>query len=90
MPPSQEAAVNGIKVAAVMCQHPLDEFARNLKKFEGLGVENGGKMGKRDMMRLWVKKLQWGFLMEEEVSKLRAYFASHVVSLNMRLMTEGL
>ena len=32
---SQEAANNGIKVAALMCQYPLDDFSAKLKKFEG-------------------------------------------------------
>ncbi len=36
--PSQEPAVNGIKVAALMCQYPLDEFAGKLKQFESLGL----------------------------------------------------
>ena len=88
--PGQEAAINGIKVAALMCQHPLDEFSRKLKKFEGLGINNGGKLRKTEMMRLWRRKLQWGFSMEEEATKLRAYLAAHVGSLNMRLIAEGL
>lgn len=89
-PLSQQAAVNGVKVAALMCQHPLDEFAGKLKKFESLGLDYGGKMGKRDKMKIWGKKVQWGFSMEEEVTKLRAYLVAHVGSLNMRLITLGL
>lgn len=89
-PPSQQVAVNGIKVAALMCQHPLDEFAQKLRKYESLGVNNGGKLGKRDMVKIWGKKVQWGFSMEEEVAKLRAYLMAHVGSLNMRLITQGL
>jgi hypothetical protein len=88
--PDQEAAVNGVKVAALMCQHPLDEFAWKLKKFGSLGVDNGGKLGKRDMIKMWGRKVQWGFSMEEEATKLRAYLAAHVGSLNMRLTTQGL
>jgi len=84
--PSQEAAVNGIKVAALMCQHPLDEFARKLKNFEALGMNNGGKLRKTETMRLWRRKLQWGFSMEEEATKVRVYLAAHVGSLNMRLI----
>src|SRR6266498_2213227 len=76
-PPSQQAAVNGIRVAALMCQHPLDEFSRKLKKFDGLGVDKGEKLGKMEMLKLWRRKLQWGFSMDEEVGKLRAYLAAH-------------
>ena len=89
-PPSQEAAVNGIKVAALMCQHPLDEFAAKLRKFEGMGEQKAGKMGKAEVVKDWGKRLKWGFCMEEEVRKLRAYLAAHVGSLNMRLVMQGL
>lgn len=88
--PSQEAAVNGIKVAALMCQHPLDEFAGKIKKYESLSLAEGKELGKGEVIRLWSKKLKWGFCMEDEVNKLRAYSVAHVGSLNMRLMTQGL
>jgi len=88
--PDQEAAVSGIKVAALMCQHPLDEFAKKLKKFESLGTIEGEKMSKADVLKMWRQKLRWGFCMAEEVARLRAYLAAHVGSLNMRLTTHGL
>ena len=87
---SQEPAVSGIKVAALMCQYPLDEFAGKLKKFDSLITDNAGVSSKVDKVKLWGKKLRWGFCMEEEVMKLRAYLVAHVGSLNMRLMTQGL
>lgn len=83
--PEQEPAVNSIKVAALMCQYPLDEFAGKLKKFESLDF--GQTQGRA---KLWNKKLKWGFTMEEEVRNLRAYLVAHVGSLNMRLLTQGL
>ena len=86
--PSQEAAVNGIKVAALMCQYPLDEFYAKLKKFEGLHISGGRTISLNRM--LWTRKLQWGFCMKEEVEKLRMYIVVHVGSLNMRLITQGL
>ncbi|KAL2008637.1 hypothetical protein VTN00DRAFT_6831 [Thermoascus crustaceus] len=85
-----EAAVNGVKIAALVCQHPLDEFAGKLKKVQSLGIGKGGKLGRREMLVMWGRKVQWGFTMEEEVMKLRAYLAAHVGSLNMRLITYGL
>ena len=87
---SQEAAVNGIKVAALMCQYPLDEFSAKLKKFERLGIAEGKTRSRLDTVKLWTRKLQWGFSMNEEVEKLRTYIVVHVGSLNMRLITQGL
>lgn len=88
--PNQEAAVNGIKVAALMCQYPLDDFCAKLKKFDGLGFTAGKTRSRLETMKLWTRKLQWGFCMKEEVEKLRTYIVVHVGSLNMRLITQGL
>ena len=87
---SQEAAVNGIKVAALMCQYPLDDFSAKLKKFERLGYNGSKTHSKLETMKIWTRKLQWGFCMREETEKLRTYIAVHVGSLNMRLITQGL
>ena len=89
-PSSQEAELNGIKVAALMCQHLLDEFAAKAKKFQGLGVDRGGKFAKKELPKIWARKLQWGFSMEKDVAELRAYLAAHVRSLSMSLITLGL
>lgn len=83
-----EAALNAVKVAALMCQHPLNEFASKLKKFETLG-EDPATSG-RSRVKLYTLKLRWGFTMEEEVQRLRAYLIAHVGSLNMRLTTLSL
>ena len=88
--PSQDLAVNGIKAAALMCQHPLDEFASKLRKFESLGLGKAEHASKVDKARMWGTKLRWGFCMKEEVLKVRAYLGAHVGSLNMRLITQGL
>lgn len=87
-PPSQEPTINAIKVAALLCRYPLDDFANKLKKFEGLDYKT--KTSDRNMVRSWRLKLQWSFSMDEEVQKLRAYLMAHVGSLNMRLMTLNL
>ena len=83
--PELEPAINSIKVAALMCQYPLGEFAGKLKKFEGLDLGQ-----RQNRAKLWSKKLKWSFTMEEEVRNLRAYLVAHVGSLNMRLLTQGL
>ena len=89
-PPEQEAATNGIKVAALLCHYPLDEFAGKLKEFKGLDVDPVGKATTAKRVKSWGQRLRWGFCMEEEVGKLRAYLMAHVGSLNMRLITHGL
>ena len=88
--PCQEPAVSGIKVAALMCQYPLDELAGKLKKFNGLINGNAECISRTDKAKMWGRKLRWGFCVEEEVTKLRAYLVAHVGSLNMRLITQGL
>lgn len=88
--PSQESAITGIKVAALMCQYPLDEFAGKLKRFESLGLGQAGHASKVEKVKMWGTKLRWGVCMKEEVTKIRGYLVAHVGSLNMRLITQGL
>ena len=88
--PSQEPAISGIKVAALMCHYPLDEFASKLKKFESLGLGQAGHTSNFEKVKMWSTKLRWGFCMKEEVTKVRGYLVAHVGSLNMRLITQGL
>lgn len=86
----QEAAVNSIKVAALMCQYPLDDFATKLKQFEKLDTVVYNQSSEREKLQVFRKKLRWGFCMKEEVVKLRAILMAHVGSLNMRLNTQSL
>ncbi|KAK3178011.1 hypothetical protein OEA41_000143 [Lepraria neglecta] len=74
--PSQEAAINGIKVAALMCQYPLDEFAGNLRKFEGLSGTAANKATKLEAPKLDV------------VSQLKTLvdLASKIWQLNLQIM----
>ena len=83
----QQPAINAIKCAALMCQHPLTEFyAKITRKYEGsLGL--GKSRGK---IRDWKDKVQWGLGKKEEVVKLRGYLNAHVGSINMLLMAHGL
>lgn len=85
-PPERDVAVAGIKIAALMCVHVLEEFAAKLKKFEVLANEEKFPA----VIVLWKRKLKWGFTMADEIRNLRAYLAAHVGSLNMRLLAEGL
>ncbi|KAI4218987.1 MAG: hypothetical protein L6R36_008633 [Xanthoria steineri] len=85
--PDQESSVNAIKIVALVCQHPLREFADKLEKYEYLGHVAGTK---KNQIKRWKLKLQWGFTMEEEVQKIRTILAAHLASLNVRLSTQGL
>ncbi|KAL8749230.1 MAG: hypothetical protein Q9199_007812 [Rusavskia elegans] len=78
--PGQEQSINAIKVVALLCQHPLQEFAGKLEKYESLGQVAGTKT---DQIKRWKLKLQWGFTMEEEVQKIRTILAAHMASLNV-------
>ena len=82
------AAARAVKVAALTCRYPLDEFATKLRKFQCL--QEDGKSGTRQKINFWRMKLEWGFTMEEEVQRLRTYLTAHVGSLNLRLTTLGL
>jgi hypothetical protein len=94
----EEAVLNAIKFAAVMCQAPLEEFRAKLRKYEGFaqGQQQQRQQGQRkgkgrmDVVRGWGRKVQWGFEMREEVQKLQAYLAVHLASLNVRLAVLGM
>lgn len=83
----QECTVNAVKVVALMCKHPLDEFMVKLKKYEAFDQMS---LNKKDRINRWKLKLQWGLTMEDEVQRIRAYMAAHIASLNTRLLTQGL
>ncbi|PMD30058.1 hypothetical protein L207DRAFT_503230 [Hyaloscypha variabilis F] len=82
--PSELPSINAIKCAALNCQYVLDEFAGKLQKYE----KALGKAGEK--IKDSVKKLEWEIFMKEDVRDLRAYLTSHVGSLNMRMITQGL
>ncbi|KAM6509847.1 hypothetical protein FALCPG4_017487 [Fusarium falciforme] len=82
-PPGQEAALNSVKVAALMCQYSLDQFASKLKKYESLDIQprHGDSSSKSDKLKSWGRKIQWGVGVEKDVVELRAYIATHVYNL---------
>jgi hypothetical protein len=84
-----EAALNAIKAAALMCQYPLDEFRSKLRRYQRLSSENAAPTT-LNRVKGWGRKARWNLSMEEEVHKLRAYIAGHTASLNMRLLTLGI
>ncbi|KAE9377454.1 hypothetical protein N431DRAFT_329033 [Stipitochalara longipes BDJ] len=86
-PPSELPSINAIKCAALNCQYVLDEFAGKLQKYEK-SLSNG--TGDWEKVNEGVKKMEWEVFMKEDVRDLRAYLTSHVGSLNMRMITQGL
>ena len=85
--PGQESKINSIKIAALLCRHPLDVFATKLKKYETLGEVS---LTKKEQLKKWKLKLEWGLTMEEEVQRIRTTLSAHMASLNVRLGTQGL
>ncbi|KAL9027940.1 MAG: hypothetical protein Q9196_003619, partial [Gyalolechia fulgens] len=85
--PGQESAINSIKIAALLCKNPLDEFAVKLKKYRALGTLASSK---KEQLKNWKVKLQWGLTMEEEVQRIRTVLGAHMASLNVRLSTQGI
>ncbi len=85
--PGQELAINSIKIAALLCKHPLDDFAGKIRKYESLGKVASTKAAQ---LKRWTLKLQWGLTMEEEVQRIRVILSAHMASLNVRLGTQGL
>lgn len=85
--PGQESKIDSIKVAALRCRHPLDVFATRLKKYQALGEAS---LTKKEQLKKWKLKLEWGLTMEEEVQRIRTILSAHMASLNVRLGTQGL
>jgi len=54
----QEAAVNAVKVAALMCQHQLDDFAGKLKKFDSMDYNNGSRTSKSQKLKALGQRLR--------------------------------
>jgi hypothetical protein len=57
----------------------------------GQGAKRKRALGKAgEKVKDSVKKVEWEMFMKEDVRDLRAYLTSHVGSLNMRMITQGL
>ncbi|KAF2756394.1 hypothetical protein EJ05DRAFT_501898 [Pseudovirgaria hyperparasitica] len=85
--PEQERDVNAVKVAALRCRHPLEDFEKKLVKYWSIGTQPTSTTGR--IVRIG-RKVQWSVSMQDDVDRLRAVIAAHVGSLNMRLLTLGL
>ena len=82
----QQPAVNAIKCAALMCQHPLSEFLDKIQEYEGSLISGKSKGLFRDLE----KKSRWALCKKEDVGRLRDYLNMYIGSINMLLMAHGL
>ncbi|UNI20620.1 hypothetical protein JDV02_006690 [Purpureocillium takamizusanense] len=89
-PPGQEADVNKVKVVALNCRPPLDQFAAKLKAYGILGHQPQGKPTPKSGLEKLAKKVQWRVEMEEHAVRLRASIVAHVGFLAVRLNLIGL
>lgn len=89
-PPDLEVALAQVKVAALNCRHPLNEFNSKLKKYGLLDLQQGADANSMRKLGKLAKEVQWGLQMEEEAVKLRAIIVAHVGFLNLRLSSVGL
>lgn len=81
----QRTEVEALKAAALSCKSQLDDFATKLAKFEGISKSHPG-LSKSEKAKTFVRRLEWGFVMRDEVVQMKARIAAHVGYLNMRLM----
>lgn len=84
----QEADVDSVKEAALLCRYPLEEFREKLNRYRVWS--QGGERNRMQVLQGLGRKVQWTLSMPDEIQRLRAYIAAHVGSLNMRLLTLGL
>ncbi|GJN70802.1 hypothetical protein VFPFJ_08686 [Purpureocillium lilacinum] len=89
-PPGQASAVNQVKVAALNCRQPLDQFASKLQAYGILGLQPQTKPDLKSSLGRLAKKVQWGVEMEEHAVRLRATIVAHVGFLALRLNLIGL
>jgi hypothetical protein len=83
-PPQRDAEIAAIKVIALSCRHMLNAFYQNVKKYEqSLSVTS-----RVTKFRASGRMVQWGLLMQGDVTKVRGYVAAHVASLNTLISAE--
>jgi hypothetical protein len=77
--------IDSIRYAALACRQPLEEFLLKVKKYEdSLGQQStSSKIGTAVCQIKWLRK-------KEDISKLQAYLAFHIGTINMLLSQHGL
>ena len=94
--PQDASEISALKVVALSCLPPIEDFAHKLKRYEPLGVDTQlvRKQGRKKMKAVLQdceRKLRWGWSgMRDEAQQLRIYLMVFVLSLNTRMETQGL
>jgi len=65
-PPGQASAFNQVKVAALNCRQPLDQFASKLQAYGILGLQPQTKPDLKSSLGRLAKKVQWGQVIASE------------------------
>ena len=82
----QAIAIGQIKCAALTCRYPLEAFLAKIEKYEeSLGL--GKSVGK---IKDGGRKVQYAFRKKNEADKLRNYLNTHIGTINMLLVRQGL
>lgn len=80
--------LDGIKYAALSCRLPLEQFLREIQKYENaLGVKS--RESDRTVKRI-VRRVGWAFNKKDEVRKLQNYLNIHIGTINIMLLQHGL
>ncbi|KAH6723505.1 hypothetical protein BKA61DRAFT_727393 [Leptodontidium sp. MPI-SDFR-AT-0119] len=73
----QEADVDSVKEAALLCRYPLEEFREKLNRYRVWS--QGGERNRMQVLQGLGRKVQWTLSMPDEIQRLRAYIAAHTV-----------
>jgi hypothetical protein len=78
--------LDSIKLAALSCRQPLEEFLRKIQRYEdSLGINSS-----RGALKNINEKIQWNFGEKDAVDRLRKYLSFYVALINMLLVNYGL
>lgn len=74
--------INAVKVVALTCRVPLNEFLKKMERYKCLGGEKEGEEGG---LRRGVLKVRWAFGMREEVERFRAVIVGKTARIGLLL-----
>lgn len=79
--------LDAIRAMASACERQLESFLSKISKFEKtLGVDNATDKRYKGLGR----RMQWNVALKDDVKELRDTLASHVLTVNMLLMSQTL
>lgn len=78
--------IDSIQFAALSCRRPLEDFLRNIRKYE----ESLGSRSIRTSPRTQLDKIRFRFGQNDEIRKLQNYLNVHIGTINILLTEHGL